>query len=375
MIRTGFIRPVPAPTSAERSAAAITFQRLFRAKKEKVNTKLAFRKSLPYVKAVLQKTKGSGGLTSNELNRLSKIVHATLTTGFNSPENASFFLSKYPNKNDPYYRSIAPVYKAKVNALAREKAAITFQRAFRKTLPYVKGVLKKIKGSERLKNNEINELARLIHINQSKGLSSTKNIVFFLTKFPNKNYPYYTTRAPILKKVIKERANKININKGVRVLSNAYRTHQNQLRANEHRRAINNISQLITSRRRNETSGVAQALLGQQRTRETAVGRFNTIGVAPLRVPIPPKSLSNSKNIHDLERMINQMSVNNQRFINAKKFVKNTFSNLEPEPNAPNRTGKTIRQYSKEKTEYESLMRNWLRTAARRWYRNRAPTR
>jgi hypothetical protein len=67
MIRMGFIRPIPAPTSAERSAAATKIQRLFRAKKEKVNTKLAFRKSLPYVKAVLQKTKGSGGLTSNEL--------------------------------------------------------------------------------------------------------------------------------------------------------------------------------------------------------------------------------------------------------------------------------------------------------------------
>jgi len=286
MIRMGLIRVVPAPTSAERSAAAIKIQRFVRATKEKVNTKLAFRKSLPYVKAVLQKKKGSGDLTTNELNRLSKIVHATLTTGFNSPENASFFLSKYPNKNDPYYKSMAPVYKAKLNALAREKA---------------------------------------------------------------------------------------KINKGVRVLSNAYRIHQNKLRANEHRRAINNISQLITSRRRNETSGVAQALLGQQRTRETAVGRFNTVGVAPLRVPIPPKSLSNAKNIHDLERMINQLSVNNQRFINAKKFVNNTFSNLEPKPNAPTRNGMTLRQYANAKRIYESNMRTWLKTAARRWYRNRGP--
>ena len=94
MIRMGLIRVVPAPTSAERSAAAIKIQRFVRATKEKVNTKLAFRKSLPYVKAVLQKKKGSGDLTTNELNRLSKVVHANLTTGFNSPENASFFLSK-----------------------------------------------------------------------------------------------------------------------------------------------------------------------------------------------------------------------------------------------------------------------------------------
>jgi hypothetical protein len=232
-----------------------------------------------------------------------------------------------------------------------------------------------MKGRERLNNNELNKLAKIVHTYEFKGLNSKENMIFFLSKYPNKNDPYYINRAPKIRKVLKERVEKMKINKGVSILSNAYRTHQNKLRANEQRRAINNITRLITSRRRNETSGVAQALLGQQRTRETASGSFNTVGVAPLRVPIPPKSLSNARTIQEFGAMISSIPVNNQRFINAKKFIKNTFPNsLEPEPNAPKRNDKkTIRQYTNAKRIYESNMRNWLKSAASLWYRNHAP--
>lgn len=263
-----------------------------------------------------------------------------------------------------------PRPKPRPTAAEMSAAVTTIQRAYRKTLPYIRSVLQRTKGSERLKNNELNKLAKIIHTYQIKGLNSPQNMIFFITKFPNKNNPFYINTIRVLKPSLKVRANQIKIKKGVSILSNAYSKHQNKLRANEYQRTINNLSRLVNSSRTGYSEH-REALRGQQATGGTAAGQSQVIGVSQLRKPIPPTRLSNAKTIAQLELMISSIPINSPRFINAKKFVKNTFPNLTNEPTAPNRTGMKPPAYTIAKRNYESNVRNWLKSAARRWFRNR----
>jgi hypothetical protein len=267
-------------------------------------------------------------------------------------------------------RRINEARRAKQN---RNKAATKIQAAARgfrkrralKTVSNVKSQLEAIRGN--LTNAEVNRLSKLIRENALTGLSSPRNMTFFIQKFPNKTHEYYKTRAQIFKNILSQRVRNALAKNLARTLSAIGEPILAKRRINERTQVIENLTQRV--KQPGGAAAVEAVREGQRGTGQLG----NIVVINELRRPTQPLQFADAPTLNHLIQMIGMMSVNNQRFRNAVALVQSqNLPNVPPPPNAPVWVkGMKPSNLTAAKRRYESNVRNWLKTAAREWWRTK----
>jgi hypothetical protein len=255
---------------------------------------------------------------------------------------------------------------------ARNKAATKIQAAARgfrtrstlKKFSNIKSQLEAIRGN--LTNAEVNRLSKLIRENALSGLSSSRNMSFFIQKFPNKTHQHYKNRAQIFKNILHQRGQKALAKHLARKVSAIGEPILATMRRNERTREIQNLTKLV--RQPGGAAAVEAVREGQKGTGQLG----NIVVIKELRRPIQPLQFAGAQTLNHFIQMIGMMSVNNQRFRNAVAFVQSQNPNSPPPPNAPVWVkGMKPSNLSAAKRQYESNLRNWLKTAASEWWRTK----
>jgi hypothetical protein len=232
-----------------------------------------------------------------------------------------------------------------------------------KRISNIKSHIKAIRGN--LTNAEVNRLSKLINENTLTGLSSSRNMSFFIQKFPNKTHQYYKNRVQIFKNILHQRGQKALAKHLARKVSAIGEPILASMRRNDRTRFVQKLNQLV--KQPGGTTAAHAAFEGQRGTGQLG----SNIAIEELRRPIKPLQLADAATMNHAIQMLGMMSVNNQRFRNAVAFVQSQNPNSPP-PNAPVLVkGMKPSNLSAAKRQYESNLRNWLITSARELKRRR----
>lgn len=220
-------------------------------------------------------------------------------------------------------------------------AARRIQQAFRSKQNHMRYKSQLLSSRGTLTNAELNKLVQIMNNNNKSRVNSPKNIVFFITKYPNKTNPNYLAKKKTFMSSLRRHRTEIVAKHGARIIQKAFTN-----------RYINGIEKWMSKNK-------------------------PTVNTPLFIKPVVPRVIASTRNANEFMLMVSRKSFNNKNFQNTLKSFKNYHAhshlgskiNAAPEP--PARLG-TIREYMNAKKQYESNTRNWMKSMVRHvpWFKN-----
>lgn len=172
-------------------------------------------------------------------------------------------------------------------------------------------------------------------------------------------------------------AQKANIQKGVKILQQiAHNVQQNALQ-NEWRQRVRALNKAVESGRGQVELSKALHIKNPHLGAGHNVKIISLLQNRPIAAGIG--GIGNAPTLNRLKQFVSMMSVNNKKFQNSLASIKTIHRNkysreVNNAPTPPNRKNyETQTKYQAAKRQYNSNIKNWITTVGALWYKNKLP--